>query len=460
MQKFSRNKHTRIIIMLQPPLYSNYRMFFTNDFEPGYCTLVSYLQRRWMTSSKRVQDRSQNKRVQDLEIVTEKHKVISKILYLFETLRGEPENIMTLRNLDQHRRQLNLPKPHKISDFLRKSPKLFELYKDHRGLVWCGMTEKAEELVKEQEEIIREHGEKAAEYVTRMLMMSADKRLAVDKIAHYRRDLGLPMDFRKHWIHSYPENFKVVQPFKPYDEGEYLELVSWKSSWAVTELEKTVLGLKEVQRDCDHVPGLLTLAFPLKFPRTYKKVYRYGGKIEHFQKREYLSPYADATGLKAGSLEFDKRAVAVMHELLSFTIEKRLVTDYLTHFRREFTMPQKLMRLLLKHFGIFYVSERGKRFSVFLNEAYDGSELIEKHPLVVWKEKVLSHVGYRGNKKKMVSFEDCSDMEDKVVFRSDSEDDHMLLDLGPDDKMHCLENATDTEGSEMEIEDVRRAYND
>lgn len=126
-----------------------------------------------------------------------------------------------------------------------------------------------------------------------------------------------------------------------------------------------------------------------------------------------MSPYADARGLKAGSLEFDKRAVAVMHELLSFTIEKRLVTDHLTHFRWELVMPQKLMRLLLKHCGIFYVSERGKRFSVFLTEAYEGSELIEKCPLVLWKEKVLGLVGYTGRKKKLeVCSDDESDVED------------------------------------------------
>lgn len=394
----------------------------------------------------------------DLEIATEKHKVVSKILYLFQILRGERENIIPLRNLDHHRKQINLPKPHKISDFLHKSPKLFELYKDERGTVWCGLTETAEELIKEEEEIIEKHGEKAVEYVTRMLMMAVDKRLPLDKIAHFRRDLCLPVDFRKHWVHSYPEYFRVVRPFRPHDEGEYLELVSWKSSWAITELEKKVLGIRREQIESDHVPGLLSLAFPLKFPSTYKKVYRYGGKIEHFQKREYLSPYANASGLKAGSLEFDKRAVAVMHELLSFTTEKRLVTDHLTHFRWEFVMPQKLMRLLLKHFGIFYVSERGKRFSVFLKEAYDGSDLIEKHPLVIWKEKVLKHVGYRGKKKVIKSFEDFSDMEDNTMLGHDSEEDHIQMDLHQDEERHSLASVFPEDVSDMEVDEVCRAY--
>ncbi|KAH7523906.1 hypothetical protein FEM48_Zijuj06G0061800 [Ziziphus jujuba var. spinosa] len=213
---------------------------------------------------KRVQDRSKMKRVHEIGIVTEKWKIASKVLFLMEILKKEPEMIISFRSLEQYRRQINLPKPHKVS-FIRKSPKLFELYKDHRGVLWCGMTKLAEDLVEEEERILEENKDNVAEYVT-----------------------------------------------------------------------------------------------------------RYGEKIEHFQKRCYWSSYADARGLKAGSLEFDERAVAVMHELLSFIIEKRLVTDHLTHFRREFVMPQKLMRLLLKHIGIFYVSERWKRFSVFVAEAYEG----------------------------------------------------------------------------------------
>ncbi|KAL2503441.1 Ubiquitin carboxyl-terminal hydrolase family protein [Abeliophyllum distichum] len=444
--------------MLNSPLNSVSTKPLIKNLINDHYTLLIFTQFRSMTTSKRVQDRSKNKRIHDLEIVTEKNKRISKILNLLEILKKEPDQIIPIKNLAQYRQQINLPKPHKISDFLHKSPKLFELYKDQRGVVWCGMTEKAEELVKEEEEIIERHGDKVAEYVSRMLMMAVDKRLPLDKIAHFRRDLGLPMDFRKQWVYKYPENFRVVQPFKPYDEGEYLELVSWRSSWEITELEKKVLGLKEELNDNDQVSGLLSLAFPLKFPSNFKKVYRYGGQIEHFQKREYLSPYADARGLKAGSREFDKRAVAVMHELLSFTLEKRLVTDHLTHFRREFVMPQKLMRLLLKHFGIFYVSERGKRFSVFLNEAYKGSNLIDKHPLVVWKEKVLSLIGYRGKKKEIGTIDNLSDLEDNDLFECDSGDESVQLELEQSVTLSYLESDLPLDGSEMEIEEVCRAY--
>lgn len=409
---------------------------------------------RAMTTSKRVQDRSEKKRVHDLEIVTEKWKITQKILFLMEVLKKEKEQIIPVRSLDQYRRKISLPKPHKISDFIRKSPKLFELYKDKNGILWCGLTRKAENLIEEEERIIRNNAEKAAEYVTRMLMMSVDKVLALDKIAHFRRELGLPVDFREKWVYDYPECFRVI---KNEDGVEFLELVKWNPYWAMTELEKKVLG---VSGSVDHVPGVLSLPFPMKFPPNYKKVYRYGGLIENFQKRAYLSPYADAKELKAGSQEFDKRAIAVMHEMLSFMNERRLVTDHLTHFRREFVMPQKLMRLLLKHFGIFYVSERGKRFSVFLTEAYEGSELIEKCPLVVWKEKVLSLTGYRGRKKKIDTFDDLPESEDEDVFESDSDgENHLQIDeLSHEETIGDLEKGS--EDSEMEIAEVSSAYKD
>lgn len=422
------------------------RFYCLNEFvtylhRNRFLELWSWSQIRSMTSSKRVQDRSHLKRVHALEIATEKWKVAYKVLFLIETLKQEPEMIIPVRNLEQYRRQINLPKPHRVSDFIRKSPKLFELYKDQRGLLWCGMTKLAEDLVEEEEKIIKQHADKAAEYVTRFLMMSVDKRLPVEKIAHFRRDFGLPFDFRTKWVNDYPELFRVV---KSEDEIEYLELVSWNPAWAQTELEKKVMGVTET-----HTPGLLSLPFPLKFPSNYKKVYRYGGKIEHFQKRSYLSPYADARELKAGSLEFDKRAVAVMHELLNFTMEKRLVTDHLTHFRRELVMPQKLMRLLLKHIGIFYVSERGKRFSVFLTEAYDGPELIDKCPLVLWKEKVSRFVGYRGKKKKIRTFDDLSEMEDNSLASAEDDAEQDMEDTGCSE-----ENALDDNTIDMETRDL------
>ncbi|XP_058760415.1 protein WHAT'S THIS FACTOR 1 homolog, chloroplastic-like [Vicia villosa] len=405
---------------------------------------------RWMTTSKRVQDRSKKKRVHELEVATEKWKITSKIIFLMELLKQEPEMVIPVRSLSHYRKQINLPKPHRISDFLRKTPKLFELYKDRNGVLWCGLTHKAEDLMEEHKRVVEENEDKAAEYVTRFLMMSVDKRLPLEKIAHFRRDFGLPMDFRTRWVNQYPQLFRVVKP--SLEDVEFLELVSWKPEWAITEIEKKNMSETETSR----TPGLLSLPFPLKFPSNFKRVHSYyGEKIKLFQGRSYLSPYADAKGLKPGSLEFDKRAVAVMHELLSFTVEKRLVTDHLTHFRWELVMPQKLMRLLLKHCGIFYVSERGKRFSVFLTEAYDGSELIEKSPLILWREKLLSLVGYRGRKKKFEA-ETESDEEGGDGLRllqSDSDVEDLNVELEQKDTLEYKDPILEDD-SEMDVGEI------
>lgn len=455
--RMARNKYLLGELLLKnfPGQYMNKEILGRNNHFP------QNTQWRFMTTSKRVQDRSKRKRIHDLEVVVEKHKTLSKILTLLEILKQEPEQVMPIKSLDRYRRQINLPKPHKLSVFLRKSPKLFELYKDKNGILWCGMTKTADGLLDEEDKIIEKNSDYAVDCVTRMLMMAVDKRLPLDKVVHFRRDLGLPIDFRNDWVHQYPQNFKVVQPFRPYDDREYLELVEWKPHLAITELEKKVSMMPEGLNDCDeHVPGFLSLAFPMKFPANYKKVIRYRGQIDNFQKREYVSPYADARGLKAGSQEFDKRAVAVMHELLSFTIEKRLVTDHLTHFRKEFVMPQKLMRLLLKHFGIFYVSERGRRFNVFLNEAYEGSELIEKHPLVIWREKVESFVDYRKKKKQIgtTTSIDLQDLEDVDLVRTESEDEEVWLDLEKD-SIESLEDSLSDDSSEMDVGEIYKEYN-
>lgn len=394
-----------------------------------------------------MQERSSKKRMHDLEIVIERWKITSKVLFLMDVLSKEAEQVLPARILEKYRPQINLLKPHKVIDFVSKSPKLFELYRDKKGLTWCGLTRQAASLLEEEKLLMDRHKDKAAEYVARMLMMSRDRILQLDKIANFRRELGIPSDFRKEWIHMFPEHFTLIK----INGIEHLELMGWNSDWAVTELEKRVLTENENNQHQDHYE----VPFPMKFPSNYKKMFRIGGKIDHFQKIPYVSPYTNANDLVPGSSEFDKRAVIIMHELLSFTMEKRLVTDHLTHFRHEYRMPQKLMRLLLKHFGIFYVSERGRRFHVFLTEAYAGSELIEKDPLVIWKEKILDLIGYRGNKRRIKKFDEFSDTEGSNMFESN------VIDFEGFDyveTMNALENSPLLEDAEMDIGDVLNAY--
>ncbi|GJN08886.1 hypothetical protein PR202_ga26846 [Eleusine coracana subsp. coracana] len=386
---------------------------------------------RGMTRGRSVKERSKKKRVHALEVATERWKVLSKVLTVVDALKKEEEHVTPLKRLEILRPQLGLTKPHKVAHFIRHSPRLFEVCRDSRGVMWAGLSPQAEELVEEEARLLEEHAHTAVQYVTRMLMMSVDRRLPVDKIAHFRRDMGLPHDFR-----------------------------------TLTELEKkasALAGNADVKTN-PGTPGVLSLPFPMKFPPDFTSYYKFRGKVHHyvktgnteqFQKVTYLSPYAEAKGLTPGSPEFDKRAVAVMHEILSFMLERRLVTDHLTHFRREFVMPQKLMRLLLKHYGIFYVSERGKRLSVFLTEAYDGTELIEKCPLVRWREKVLQLTGYRGRIKNLGKLGKSSNSDDYFLgVDGASSDDDAILDVESEHSDDVLDDPSISDGSEMDVGDM------
>ncbi|GLJ25348.1 hypothetical protein SUGI_0485430 [Cryptomeria japonica] len=369
-----------------------------------------HCQKRFM-KSRRVRDRSKKKKEAAFEKVMKRQGPLSRVLMLMEILKCEPEQVMTLNNLAFYRRRLNITSSDRIPLFLRRYPKIFELYTDRRGATWCGFTAEAESLLEEERRLKKEYESTAVNYIRRFLMMSVDKTLPIDKLVHFKRDFGLPDDFRNDWIYEFPNFFRVV---KKDDNVLYLKLTSWDPALAFTELERKLNENTEeldVHRKGNLSPGLLTVPFPLRWPSHYPRRKIPDTTIQIFQELPYLSPYADPSDLVPGSKEFEKRAVAVLHEILSFTLEKRLIADHLTHFHKEFRLPQKLMRLLLRYFGIFYVSEKGKRFHVFLTTAYKGSELIEKSPLVLWKEKVEKLMGERRRQRVKVAYINMDDDE-------------------------------------------------
>ena len=109
------------------------------------------------------------------------------------------------------------------------------------------------------------------------------------------------------------------------------------------------------------------------------------------------------------------------------------------------------MRLLLKHFGIFYVSERGKRLSVFLTEAYEGSELIDKCPLVLWKEKILCITGYRGRRKRIGRFSESSTIEEYDLFGGDLDSQNNFVEVMDEESISTLEDASLSDDLEMDV---------
>jgi len=70
-------------------------------------------------------------------------------------------------------------------------------------------------------------------------------------------------------------------------------------------------------------------------------------RVSKFDEIDCPSPYQDANHLHRRSLQFEKRAVLLVQELLSLTLEKRVLVDHLTHFRKEFNFSKKVCFVFL-----------------------------------------------------------------------------------------------------------------
>lgn len=152
-----------------------------------------------------------------------------------------------------------------------------------------------------------------------------------------------------------------------------IELLHWNPDFAVSAIEATA-------RRHGHAEPRFSCSLPSSWVKSWER-------FRDFDSVPYVSPYSDPRGLAEGSKEMEKRNVGLVHELLSLTLWKKASIVKLGHFRREFFLPDRLNVLLLKHPGIFYVSNKYKIYTVLLREAYVGSQLLEKDPLVVVKEK-------------------------------------------------------------------------
>ena len=98
-------------------------------------------------------------------------------------------------------------------------------------------------------------------------------------------------------------------------------------------------------------------------------------KVKEWKSMPYVGPYeeiGEKKRSKAGMMASEKQAVAIIHEFLSLTVEKMVEVEKISHFRKWFGFDLNIRDLFLDHPGIFYLSTKGKRHTIFLREAYEG----------------------------------------------------------------------------------------
>ncbi|KAK9740850.1 hypothetical protein RND81_03G065500 [Saponaria officinalis] len=258
----------------------------------------------------------------------------------------------------------------KALNWLKKYPCCFEIFHEN-NVHYCRLTKQMMSLVEEEESVKEEQEPVFVERLAKILMMTTNQRLNVVKLDELKRNYGLPDDYLFRIIPKYSQMFRLVNHSGRKNSME-VELITWKPELAVSQIE--VSACEQNTKPC----------FSCSLPLTWVKSWE---RFNEFNSTPYISPYTDSSGLVEGSKENEKRAIALVHELLSLSIWKKISIIKLTHFKREFALPEKLNVLLLQHPGIFYVTNKYKIYTALLREAYVGSNLIHKDPLVVVKEK-------------------------------------------------------------------------
>lgn len=329
-------------------------------------------------------------------------------------LLSKPKHYMPLHILSKCRSYLSLSKPRSLLSMIHRYPSIFELFtiptpatplnatKSYSQLC-VRLTTAAAALATQETNLKSAISSTLAFKLQKLLMLSNHNRLLLSKLVHVGPDLGLSPNFRSRLCNEHPEKFKIVDT----SYGRALELVSWDPQLAIP-LPSSKMSLD------------LIVERPLKFKhlRLQKGVNlkrRHRDFLIKFEELPFVCPYNTPTGeLEKHSIAAEKRACGVIREILGMMVEKRTLVDHLTHFRKDFGLPNKLRGMLVRHPELFYVSLKGQRDSVFLVEGYDNKgALLEKDDFLVMKDRLMELVreGKRLRREKRKGFMEGSNNE-------------------------------------------------
>ncbi|CAA2978878.1 Hypothetical predicted protein [Olea europaea subsp. europaea] len=337
-------------------------------------------------------------RVHELDRVMELQKKPSLILQLKSIIQSQKKESLLLRDLEK---EVGFVQKWNYMAVIEKYPSIFVVIggKIDKSPPAVMLSEKAKKIADLEAEATVQMEPILVKNLRKLLMLSVDCRVPLETIEMIGNEMGLPSDFKQSIIPKYPQFFSL----KDVSGRWYLDLENWDSSLAVTAREER-LAREGLLNTSGH-PKRAKIskdgnfsgphAFHLDFPVGFRANVSYLEEVQRWQKMDFPSPYLNARRIEAADPKARKRAVAVLHELLSLTMEKRLTSAQLDAFHSEYRLPARLLLCLIKHHGIFYITNKGAKSTVILKEAYDGSDLTNKCPLLKFRDKFLELMGRR-----------------------------------------------------------------
>ncbi|PON44631.1 Plant organelle RNA recognition domain containing protein [Parasponia andersonii] len=318
-----------------------------------------------------------------LDTVVTVEKDLKAACTLVTLLSSAPQSCLPIYHLSRHHGQLGLPRDLKLSTFIRRYPSIFlesHILDTGGTRVPCfSLTREALELRKEELHVLEQNKRDLLNRLHKLFMLTRDWTLPLQTIDQLRWDFGLPYDYHRSFIPRHPDVFSFV---RLPDQRDGLKLKIWDDDLAVSELQKNSASQ---QQEEDLNSGCL--AFPIRFTRGFGLKRKCMEWLKEWQRLPYTCPYSDASHLDPRTDVSEKRIVGVFHELLQLTIQKKTERKNVSNLRKPLALPQKFTKVFERHPGIFYISKKCDTQTVILREAYDGKQLLQRHPLVEIREK-------------------------------------------------------------------------
>ncbi|KAD4585012.1 hypothetical protein R6Q59_036343 [Mikania micrantha] len=368
---------------LRSPHLPNPILFFLHDF----------------SQSTSIPKKQQRVRDHGYDNYMEIEKKIRKVVKIQELILSQPNTMVSSARLDNLSRRLGF-KQFEAGRFVLKHPHIFDVFEHPvQRILYCRLTRKAHIQIQEENEAVIAQINDSVTRLRKLLMLSNTRRLGLEHVRIARREFGFPEDFEYSVILKHPHLFRLFEDKE--SKSKYIELLAQKvdPELGVCAIEK--IREKEYREKGGDAENI-RFSFIINFPPGFKTGKYYKIAIWKWQRLPYWSPYEDVSGYDMRSLEaqkrMEKRAIAMIHEILCLTVEKKISLERIAHFRITMNLPKKLKDFLLQHQGIFYISTRGnygKLHTIFLREAYNKGELIEPNEVYLARRKLAKLITLR-----------------------------------------------------------------
>ncbi|KAL2558593.1 Protein ROOT PRIMORDIUM DEFECTIVE 1 [Forsythia ovata] len=353
----------------------------------------------------------------------EVEKKVRKVLKFQDLILSQPNSMLSVSRLDMLSRRIGF-KQFEAGRFILKFPHVFEVF-DHpvQRILYCRLTRKAISQIDQESRALLAQIPDAVTRLRKLVMLSNTGRLRLEHVRIARKEFGLPDDFEYSVILKHPQFFRLFDADET--RNKYIEIVEKDRNLAVCVIDRErEKEYREKGVDAENI----RFSFIVNFPPGFKIGKYYKIAVWKWQRLPYWSPYEDISGYDLRSLEaqkrMEKRAVAMIHELVSLTVEKKITLERIAHFRMAMNLPKKLKEFLLQHQGIFYISTRGnhgKLHTVFLREAYKKGELVEPNDLYLARRKLAKLVLLSPRKvkrdKELVNYRRDGEEDERKSFK-------------------------------------------